>query len=222
MNRRYLIVAGALAFGAAVMAVVLVWYGLGVVNRPGIGPGPGTMMGGDPGRVMGSKLRDAPGPRISRPDAVTAGAQDPVDAVVDRVRGTILATGSEVHLIIVASPNMPEENFRSAGMTNPTIAVPTGTRVSIQVVNADDDMAHGLVVTGDSAAGMPMSNASPAFPGAGVLALGTPTAAGLHTQILTFTADRVGLYRYLCPIPGHAQRGMAGTFIVGSTVGSTG
>lgn len=64
---------------------------------------------------------------------------------------------------------------------------------------------------------LPMSTASPAFAGSAVWFLGDPTSAGMHAGTLTFTATRAGTYRYLCPVPGHAQEGMAGTFIVSGT-----
>ena len=44
--------------------------------------------------------------------------------------------------------------------------------------------------------------------------LGNPTSAGMHAGTLTFTAATPGSYRYLCPVPGHAQKGMAGAFTV--------
>ena len=47
--------------------------------------------------------------------------------------------------------------------------------------------------------------------------LGNPTAAGMHTATLTFTATTPGTYHYLCPVPGHAQQGMTGTFTVSSS-----
>jgi len=53
-----------------------------------------------------------------------------------------------------------------------------------------------------------------AFPGAALWFLGNPTSAGTHAGTLTFTASTAGTYRYLCPVPGHAQKGMAGTFTV--------
>lgn len=34
----------------------------------------------------------------------------------------------------------------------------------------------------------------------------------MHTG--TFSATAPGTYQYLCPVPGHAQEGMAGTFAV--------
>lgn len=101
---------------------------------------------------------------------------------------------------------MPAESFRIAGMTNSTVVVPKGAAVSIELVNADSDMAHGLVVTASGAASswMPMTTAPPAFSGAALWFLGESTSAGMHT----------GTYQYLCPVPGHAQEGMAGTLVV--------
>jgi uncharacterized cupredoxin-like copper-binding protein len=101
-------------------------------------------------------------------------------------------------------------------MVNPAIVVRDGARVSIEVINADPDTAHGLVVTASQArsAWMPMLTARPAFPGSALWFLGDPTAAGMHAGTLSFTASKAGTYRYLCPVPGHAQKGMTGTFIV--------
>jgi nitrite reductase (NO-forming) len=36
----------------------------------------------------------------------------------------------------------------------------------------------------------------------------------MHAGTLTFTATTPGTYQYLCPVPGHAQQGMTGTFNV--------
>ncbi len=38
----------------------------------------------------------------------------------------------------------------------------------------------------------------------------------MHTAALTFTAVTPGTYRYLCPVPGHAAKGMIGKLIVAS------
>lgn len=91
-----------------------------------------------------------------------------------------------------------------------------GTRVSIEVINADPDTAQGLVVTAGSGAPewMPMMTGSPAFPGSALWFLSNPASAGMHYGILSFTVGTPGHYRYLCPVPGHAQKGMTGTFTV--------
>jgi len=101
-------------------------------------------------------------------------------------------------------------------MVNPDIVVNPGAHISIQVINADPGTAHGLVITASDAAAswMPMMTARPAFPGSALWFLGNPTAAGMHASTLTFIASTPGTYHYLCPVPGHAQQGMAGTFTV--------
>ena len=179
---------------------------------------PGMMGGGtDPGKVMGSLWANAPGPRVSAAQAAALGGQIPAGAQVDRAANTLTFTTATAALTIVASPSGgPDETFRAAGLTNPRVIVPAGARVSIQLVNADPDTAHGLVVTSAGAAGswMPMMTARPAFAGSALWFLGNPTQAGMHAGTLTFTASAAGSYQYLCPVPGHAQKGMAGAFIV--------
>jgi hypothetical protein len=56
----------------------------------------------------------------------------------------------------------PDETFRTAGLTNPRIVVPAGAQVAIQVIDADPDTTHGLVITASNAAAsawMPMMTA---------------------------------------------------------------
>ena len=180
---------------------------------------PGFMMGtsSDPGQVMGSLFANAPGPRVSTAQAAQAGSQVPAGATLDRAANTITFTGTSVRLTVLASPaGGPDETFRIAGLTDPAITVPVGAQVSIQVINADPGTAHGLVITagGNTTSWMPMMTARPAFPGSSVWFLGNPTTAGMHAATLDFTASTAGSYRYLCPVPGHAQKGMTGTFTV--------
>jgi hypothetical protein len=61
---------------------------------------------------------------------------------------------------------------------------------------------------------MPMMTTSPAFTGSALWFLGNPTAAGVHQAALSFTASTPGHDAYLCPVPGHAQTGMTGSFTV--------
>jgi rusticyanin len=183
---------------------------------------PGAMMGtsADPGKFMGQLWANAPGPRVSPGQAGRLGSQIPAGARVDRAANTLTLTTATVELTVLASPSGgPDETFHAAGMTNPQVIVPTGAQVSIQVINADPDTAHGLVITASSGVSswMPMMTARPAFPGSAVWFLGNPTPAGMHTATLTFTAATPGTYRYLCPVPGHAQKGMTGTFTVTSS-----
>jgi rusticyanin len=185
---------------------------------------PAFMMGGgmmgastDPGKLMGRLWASAPGPRVTPAQAVQAGNQIPAGAHVNTAARTITFTTGSVHVAAVASPaSGPDETFRIAGMVNPKIIVPAGAQVSIQVINADRDTAHGLVIT--SGQGRPswmrMMTSRPVFSGSALWFLGNPTAAGMHTGTLTFTASTPGTYHYLCPVPEHAQKGMTGFFSV--------
>ena len=179
---------------------------------------PGFMMGagGDPGTVMGRLFADAPGPRVSPAAAARLGDAVPAGAVADRVANRLVISTKSVDLVALASPSMPAERFRIAGMVNPTVVVPAGAKVNIELVNADGDMAHGLVIAaqGTASSPMPMMAVAPAFPGAALWFLGESTSAGMHTGALSFTASTPGTYQYLCPVPGHAEEGMAGTFVV--------
>ena len=181
---------------------------------------PGSMMmtgTTDPGQIMGKLWADAPGPRVSAAQAIRLGSQIPAGASVDRAAKTITFTTADVQMAVVASPaGGPDETFRIAGLVNPGITVPDGAKVSIEVINADPDTAHGLVITGrsDVSSWMPMMTDRPAFAGSALWFLGNPTTAGTHAGTLTFTATTPGTYHYLCPVPGHAQKGMIGTFTV--------
>jgi rusticyanin len=183
---------------------------------------PAAMMGttADMGQIMGRLWASAPGPRVTSEQAARDGSQVPADANVNRVANTITFTTRTVNLTAEASPaGGPDETFRIAGLVNPKLVVPAGARVSILVINADPDTAHGLAVTvgQDVSSWMPMMTTRPAFPGSALWFLGNPTAAGMHAGTLTFTAARPGTYQYLCPVPGHAQKGMTGTFTVTSS-----
>lgn len=180
---------------------------------------PGYMMGTstDPGTIMGRFWANAPGPRVSQAAAARLGEQAPAGARIDSAANTITFASTDVRLAVVASPpGGRDETYRIAGLVNPTLIVAAGARVRIQVVNADPDTAHGMVITAsrDTRSWMPMMTARPAFAGSATWFLGNPTSAGLHTATLTFTASRPGAYRYLCAVPGHARKGMAGKFIV--------
>jgi sulfocyanin SoxE-like protein len=183
--------------------------------RGGTLPGAMTGTDTDPGTVMGALFSDAPGPRVSPAIAQQLGGQIPAGASADRASGTITFTGRDVTLTVLASPSTTAGAFRIAGMTDPAITVPAGAHISIQLINADTVKAHGLVITAGAARSqMPMMNAVPAFAGAALWFLGNPTNSGMHTGTIAFIATTPGSYQYLCPVPGSARDGMAGTFTV--------
>jgi rusticyanin len=180
---------------------------------------PAAMMGTttDMGQIMGRLWAAAPGPRVSPRAAIRVASQVPAGASISMAANTVTFTGRDVALTVVASPaGGPDETFRIAGLVNPKIIVPIGSQVTVQVINADPDTAHGLVITArqDLSSPMPMMTARPAFGGSALWFLGNPTPAGMHTGTFTFIATTPGTYYYLCPVPGHAQKGMTGQLIV--------
>lgn len=197
---------------------------MGVGGVPGWMHGgrlPGYMMGSsaDPGKVMGRFWANAPGPRVSQAQAAGLASRAPAGARINHAANTITFTTRNARFAVVMSPaGGPDETFRIAGLVNPRLVMPAGARVSIEVINADPDTAHGLVITAstDATSWMPMMTARPAFRGSALWFLGNPTTAGMHAGILTFTATTPGSYQYLCAVPGHARKGMTGTLIVTS------
>jgi rusticyanin len=182
---------------------------------------PAAMMGTtrDMGQFMGRLWASAPGLTVSTEQAARDGSLAPAGARINPQANTVTFTSSTISLTAEGSPRGgPDETFRIAGLVNPKIIVPVGSRVSIQVINADPDTAHGMVITASHnlSSWMPMVTARPAFTGSALWFLGSPTATGMHAGTLTFTAANSGTYYYLCPVPGHAQKGMTGTLVVTS------
>ena len=179
--------------------------------------GPGMMGGGNGmGQAMGSVLAGRVGQPISQAEATALGAATPAGATVDRTGKRITFQTTDVRLGVLASPaDGPDLTFRIAGLVNPTIVVPAGATVTVQLVNADPDMSHNWALT---AAQAPFSfmtmMTGPAFAGASSAPLGDPTSAGLPSETFSFTASTAGTYTYLCQVPGHAAQGMYGTFQV--------
>lgn len=193
---------------------------------PGTGAWPGAMMGGGygmrggtgMGAIMGRVLASAPGPRVSAAQGAADANAVPPGASVDAAHKRLTFTGGTVTLTLVAGPDESNTDiFQTAGLSNPEIVVPPGARVTLRLVNADTDAAHGLVITAAGAAQsswMPMMSATAAFPGAATWALGAAGSSGAPVRDTSFTAATPGTYTYLCPVPGHAQQGMYGAFTV--------
>ena len=145
----------------------------------------------------------------------TLEAQVPAGARIDRTRRTITFSGSSAAFTVVAvPPSGPDMTFGIAGMTNPTVVVPKGARLTVQFINADPDEAHGWIVTTHEPPFTFGQTVVPAIAGGYAGVLGDPTAAGDGAETITFLAGAAGTYQYLCPMPGHAQMGMHGGFIV--------
>ncbi len=162
-----------------------------------------SMMGGYPG--------NGPEPAtgaVSQSAGARAAAGIPAGATVSRAAKIITFNGSKVRFTAVAGPaGGPELSFEIARMTNPTIVVSRGAEVTVQVINEDTVAPHDFAVS--STVG-----GTPAFEGAKSAMLSTASGSRMPSSTFTFTAAAAGSYVYWCTVPGHAQGGMQGTFIV--------
>ena len=141
--------------------------------------------------------------------------QVPAGASVDKASNTITFTGGSVSFTVVAvPPGGPDMTFRVAGLTNPALIVPQGAQVTVQFINGDTDEAHAWMITSEQPPFSFYQPKTPAIPGAFSGLIGDPTVGGQGASTVTFSAGAAGTYQYICPLPGHAQMGMHGAFIV--------
>ena len=152
---------------------------------------------------------------VTAGQAATLGSQVPAGASVDRCADQITFASKSVSFVVEASPpDGPDMTFRVAGLVDPTIVVPSGAQVDVEFINADSDEAHGWIITTADPPFAFGQTSTPAIPGAYAGVIGNPTSAGQGARTISFTVATAGTYHYVCPMPGHAQMGMNGTFIV--------
>jgi rusticyanin len=161
-------------------------------------------------RLAGKAPQDVPASQVR-----ALSEQVPAGATVDRRSGRITFTGTAVSFTVVAiAPGAPDMTFSVAGISNPAIIVPRGARVTVRFVNNDSNEAHGWLITDNQPPFGFGEPATPAIAGASAGVIGNPTSAGDGANTISFTAGSTGNYQYICPMPGHAQMGMHGAFIV--------
>ena len=225
MWRKRLVVLGVVIVAAAALVATSGAWATGWVSGSNSSVNGGMMGGGmmgatssvdAMGQMMGRAQAGAVGQPISPSEAGALGNAMPAGATVDRAANRLTFATSSVRLAVLASPsNGPDMTFRIGGLTDPTIVVPQGASVTVQLVNADSDTSHAwLLTTAQPPFGSMTMMDAPAFGGALAPPLGDPTAAGMPSETITFTAATPGRYTYLCPVPGHAQQGMYGTLEV--------
>ncbi len=128
---------------------------------------------------------------------------------------TILISGSQVHLSVLAGPMADMPAFVVGGLENPTLQVQPGTQIMVHFLSIDTDLYHSLVFVSQAPPYSASFTAQPAFSGAQT----TNPIAGLPpggNATFSFTASTAGTYWYVCGMPGHASSGMYGKFLVQS------
>ncbi|MGI0060993.1 MAG: cupredoxin domain-containing protein [Nitrosotalea sp.] len=125
--------------------------------------------------------------------------------------GTVPPNGNKIDftLSFQVSPDFSKYGFNgtigSSG-ANPDITVHSGDTVTVHLSNTSKSFhAFGVVIDPQNPSGVLWNSAfktpdSPMKPG--------------ESGKITFVAGTPGLYHYICTVPGHAQLGMNGNFIV--------
>lgn len=191
-------------------------YGPGMMGG-GMGPG---MMGGYANRPVGPDwqggvLNYAQTQAYLR-DSGRLGHADPKS-------DTVTYSGSEVTIDMTAvQPGHDDQTFEVAGLTNPTLVIPQGATVHLNLVNMDygDNMEHAIILT-PAPPPYPYMSMMYTGPGLAQVAPFLPWRSekdALHARYAalsaTFVARDAGTYWYVCPTPGHASKGMYGKFVV--------
>jgi rusticyanin len=167
------------------------------------------------GRKIGTKLAGEAPLTVPPSQIRVLGNQVPAGASISKSANLITFSGTSVSFTVESVPaSNPDMTFRIAGLVDPTIVVPNGARVSVEFINADSDEAHGWLVTSEHAPFNFGQSKDPTIPNAASGLIGDPTPAGHGAIMFTFQAGPPGTYSYICPMPGHAQMGMRGTFVV--------
>lgn len=142
---------------------------------------------------------------------------------VDTKANAVTYSGTEITInMVMVQPGYEDQTFEVAGQTNPTLVVPRGATVHLNLVNMDygDNMEHGLIITPAPPpypymsmmyTGPGLAQGGPLLPWRSKKDVGQAQYAALTT---TFVARDAGTYWYVCPTPQHAEQGMYGKFVV--------
>lgn len=174
----------------------------------GYGAGSGMMQRYGSGRAAGTTL-------VSSADTARLNAQALRNAAVDKTANTITYRNSPVTLFLGSGTGRNDGRFVSGSLANPTIHVPAGASVSLQFMNQDPDVAHGILVTGTPPPYPQMAMMSGNIISNSVIAPLPKASIGSYPLTQTdFKLTAPGTYYYLCQYPGHASNGMYGKLIV--------
>ena len=211
---RTAVIGGVLLVAAVLVGASLAQRGMGGAPGAGYGNGYG-MMGQGPGGYAAQTL-DWNAARAM----IQAGAQG---ATVDTAANTVTYSGSRVTMNVIAvQPDRPDTTFEIAGLVDPTVMIPRGATVTLNLVNMDygADMPHGVVITRFPPPypymAMPMMGGGIGY---GIPPLTARSDENLQTAsyavgAMQFRASTPGTYYYVCQVPGHAQDGMYGKLVV--------
>jgi parallel beta-helix repeat protein len=118
-------------------------------------------------------------------------------------------------ILYVGEINVTSSGFglSSTSLTSPgpTLSFHVGDLVNVTLINIDQHEPHAWAITD-----APTSNATVLF-NAQIGSSLNPLPPGTNGSVL-FTPNQTGAFYYLCPIPGHVERGEIGAVIIQQTL----
>lgn len=137
------------------------------------------------------------------------------NATVNKENNTISFAGKDITIVLLAGPEIADGKFVIGGLINPSIQVPKDAKISLEMINEDEGMPHGVEIT----------NATPPYnyrvmmgggiyPDTFVPTLPAATVDKYPAAVTTFNTNQEGAFYYICQYPGHAAKGMYGKFII--------
>jgi len=138
------------------------------------------------------------------------------NATVDKSANTITYTGTDVKIVMLGGPEEADGKFVIADLINPTLRIPKGANVTMEIINEDKGMSHGLELTNAQPpyAYMSMMQGG-VYPGAFIQTIAEAVTNQYPSAQVTFKTSYAGEFYYICQYPGHAAKGMYGKIIIG-------
>lgn len=142
------------------------------------------------------------------------------NATIDKTNNTITYSGKSVKILALGGAmdnnSGPKEKFVIGGLVNPTLHIQKGTQVTLELINEDTDMPHGIEITdAQPPYGFMSMMQGGIYPGAFIPPIPAASKDVYPVSSTTFTANQSGTFNYICEYPGHAAEGMYGEIIVG-------
>lgn len=138
------------------------------------------------------------------------------NATVDKSANTITYTGKDVNIVMFGGPEEADGKFVIGGLINPTLKIPQGAKVTMELINEDTGMPHGVELTTSPPPYYYMTMMQGGvYPGSFITPILEAAANQYPSTQVSFTASDSGDFYYICQYPGHAAKGMYGKIIIG-------
>jgi len=194
-------------------------YGMMGGNGNGNGNGNGMMgsYGGGSGMMGGQGIGNNNG--LNAKDENSAAkdmATSLTNATVDKSANTITYTGTNVKIVMLGGPEEADGKFVIAGLVNPILRIPKEANVTMELINEDNGMPHGVELTNAQPpyAYMSMMQGG-VYPDTIINPIPEAGTNQYPSAQVTFAASYAGEFYYICQYPGHAAKGMYGKIIIG-------